>query len=141
MGGGWSGGRCLRCSVPGRGGGRRPPERSPQSGFPASQFLQPGGSGGGAVALETSKLPVCGHFRILYAYVTSCFLPFTFFEASPKESRGTLGTEWFSVVFFLIYSVLFCLLSLTRAYRDLPLEHPVVDLAPQWRSQDCGSRS
>lgn len=106
--GGRRGGRRLRSpgAAGGCGGGRRPRERSARSRWPASLFLQRGGSAGGAVALETSTLPACGHFRILYACVTSCFLPsfhlFFFPEASPARSRGTLVPSlfWWIFVFF-----------------------------------------
>lgn len=138
MRGGWRGGRSLRS--PGRTGGcdgdRRRQELSPHSRFPASQFPQPGGRGGVAVTLETSTLPACGHFRILYAYVTSFFLPFTFFGASPVESRATLVPSGFSVGFyFFLCFILFCLLSLTRACRGFFLERPVVGIAPNGGSR------
>lgn len=93
-----------------------------------------------AVTLETNTLPVCAHFRILYACVTSCFLLFTFFGASPVESRASLVQNSFWWVFIFLFC-LFCLPSLTRACRGLFLEPHVMGLAPKWRSQDCGSRS
>ena len=48
------------------GGGRRQPLPSPPRCFPASRLQLTGCSCGGAVALETGKLPACcGHFRFL----------------------------------------------------------------------------
>lgn len=105
MRGGWRGGRSLQSLEPAGGcdGDRRRRERSPQSCFPGSQLPQPGGRGGVAVTLETDTLPVCAHFRILYACVTSCFLLFTFFGASPVESRETLVPSSFGWVFIFLF--------------------------------------
>lgn len=105
--GGRRGGRRLRSpgAAGGCGGDRRPRERSARSRWPASWFLQPGGSAGGAIALETSTLPACGHFRILYAGVISCFLPsfHLFFRGFACGESRDASTESFSVGFCVLW--------------------------------------